>query len=86
MDNREKLNGMIKEAVDAIDTLNLNCNALVRDRQMNLRVLMEWAVGKDEMAIKNKIMDFENCRQYPDFIDMLEYFLQKRIDNLSGRR
>lgn len=84
LDNREELNGMVKEAVDAIDTLNLNCNALVSDRQTSFRVMMKWASGKDAKAIKHKMLDFESRHQFPDFIDMLQYFLQKRIDNLCG--
>ncbi len=77
-ENRDQLEGMVREAADAIDVLNLNCNSLKSDRRESLEVLAAWALGKDSKAIRNKMMEFGSRHQYPEFIDMLLYFMERR--------
>lgn len=77
-ENRHLLEGMVREAADAIDVLNLNCNSLKSERYESLRVLAVWATGKDAKAIKNKMFEFGSSHQYPEFIDMLLYFLERK--------
>lgn len=77
--HRNLLEGMVRMAADAIDTLNLNCNSLKSERREALDSLMTCVMGMDAKAIKNKMMEFECRHLYPEFIDMLLYFLERKI-------
>jgi len=80
LSHRTELLGMVKEAVDAIELLNLNCNSLVADRNVCLVELMRWTVGKDKQSIRDKMLEFENSSVFPEFIDMCLYFMEKKLE------
>lgn len=79
LSHKSQLLGMVKEAVETIERLNLNCHSLVADRRICFDELMDWSIGKDKQAIKNKMQEFETNSVFPEFIDMRLYFMGKKV-------
>ena len=73
------LTGFVTEAYEEIKVLNLNCNKLKSDRRGDLDKIIHWINLSEKQDIEQKIIEFENSEYYERGIDMLLYFMKKKI-------
>lgn len=76
--HRDESNGDIKDAIDAIEVLNLNCHQLTDDRKRDLDALLMIIKDLSREKVKAKMIEFEKADQYHRYIDMLLYFMAKK--------
>ena len=72
------LRGDVKDAMDAIDVLNLNCHFLKEDRRKELDALVRVISHLSKEKVNEKMREFEQAEIYPRYIDMLLYFMAKK--------
>lgn len=76
--HKEELEGDVKDAMESIDILNLNCHFLKADRKGDLDGLLRIISTLSKKDVENKALFFEQAEQYPRYIDMLLYFMAKK--------
>lgn len=76
--NRESLTGDVKEAMEAIEILNLNCHFLKADRKGDLDKLMRIISKMSREEVLDKMKEFEQSDKYQRYQSMLLYFMAKK--------
>lgn len=78
MKHEADLSGDVKDAMEAISVLNLNCHFLKEDRKRDLDALVRVINLLSKEKVNEKMREFERAETYPRYIDMLLYFMAKK--------
>lgn len=76
--HKDELTNDVKDAFEAIETLNLNCHFLVEDRKGDLDNLLRVITTLSKEKVEQKMQEFSNADVYHRYIDMLLYFMGKK--------
>lgn len=79
LENENELSELQKEVLRAIKVLNLNCSYLVEERKKVSYSLMKVINKIPKEKIKTKIVEFNNADRFYRFIDMLLFFMRKKV-------
>ena len=78
MKHEADLSGDVKDAMEAINVLNLNCHFLKEDRKRELDALVRVIGRLPKEKVNEKMREYEQAEIYPRYIDMLLYFMAKK--------
>ncbi|MDR0989643.1 MAG: TIGR02646 family protein [Prevotellaceae bacterium] len=78
LEKKVSLSQDLKEAVEAIDVLNLNCHSLVADRKAEQEKLIPLLIKLPKATVNAKIAEYEAAEMYPRYLDMLLYFMKQK--------
>ena len=78
MEHKADLGGDVKDAMEAISVLNLNCHFLKEDRKRDLDALVRVINLLSKEKVNEKMREFERAETYPRYIDMLLFFMAKK--------
>lgn len=73
----KELSDIHKEAVNLIETLNLNCHSLKDDRKKTIDALLKKILQFNSIQIQSKVVEFEKSEKYPAYIDTLLYYMKQ---------
>lgn len=76
--HKDELTVDLKDATDAINTLNLNCHFLVEDRKGDLDKLLLLLNGFSKDQVQEKMIEFEQSETFLRYVDMLFYFMKQK--------
>ena len=78
LNHEANLSGDVKDAMEAINVLNLNCHFLKEDRKRELDALVRVISHLSKEKVNEKMREFEGAETYPRYIDMLLFFMAKK--------
>lgn len=78
LNHEANLSGDVKDAMEAINVLNLNCHFLKEDRKRELDALVRVISHLSKEKVNEKMRDFEGAETYPRYIDLLLFFMAKK--------
>lgn len=73
--NYNQLSQDLKNLVDEIKILNLNCNSLVEERKNVIEDIVRWATNTKREDVIRQLQSWETSREFPIFYNTLQYIL-----------
>lgn len=74
--NYNQLSQDLKNLVDEIKVLNLNCNSLVEERKNVIEDIVLWVTNSKREEVIRKLQSWETSNEFPIFYSTLQYILR----------